>query len=516
MRIALPLMLGGILGALIFLSIYGTEFFSWPGPGDFSSITIVVLLVSLPVAAIASAWLSKTKHGSKLPGMVVIFIIGILVSPAAAGIAVVVNSSESLVYGRLEARNFYVEPGLQSDSGSIGTTVKVWSSKETLNLTAVNTLTRSKSELISQSVDSRSIESSSTSYKTDFPYLHTLSFEVAGAYELFETSEPRQKDFTILREEIQTTENCQVGLVYPTFTWAAYNSGAEKNLYTVPIGTWVDSLSPISGNREDYHTHSVSSSLGRVLLEQVDCMTPLSDSDLHETNDWANLDLIVISGHSEFWTSEMLDHVEKFVRDGGNLAIFSGNVAYKDFEISDKGIRFTKLWAEGGLGEETLLGSAFRYGGYSPTRKFDASQAADLGLTEQEFAGSDGMWALQPDHPIFQGTNLRYLESFGVAGKIHYQEMDGVPLEKESFAIDRRAYSGPVSDEGVLAYSYASYDQESITKHGSIVEFNLGRGHVVNLGSLGWGNSVANDKAAKSIALNTISYLLGKNAQVLP
>ena len=502
---------------MVFLSIYGTEFFSWPGPGDLSSITIIVLLVTLPLVAITSAQLSRAKHESKLPSIFGIFIIGALLSPAAAGVAVVARNPESLFHGRGgESRTFYVEPDVQTSRGSIGSTVKVWSSKETLDLTAVNTLTHAKFDLTSASVNTRTIGSSSNSYETDFPYLHTLELEGGGAYELFEPSNPNQKDFTILREEIQEADNCPVGLVYPTFTWTAYNSGAERNLYTVPIGSWVDSLGPISGNRDDYHTHSVSSNLGRVLLEQLDCVTPLSDSDLNDTNDWANLDLIVISGHSEFWTSEMFNHVDKFVRNGGNLAIFSGNVAFKDFEISDKGVRFTKNWSEGGVGEESLFGSAFRFGGYSPTRKFDASQAADLGLTEQEFDGSDGMWALQPDHPIFEGTNLRYLDSFGVAAKIHYQEMDGVPLEKESFAIDRLAYSGPVSDQGVLAYSYASYDGESISKHGSIIDFELGSGHVVNLGSLSWGNSVTSHKIAKTIALNTISYLLGEKAQGSP
>jgi hypothetical protein len=35
--------------------------------------------------------------------------------------------------------------------------------------------------------------------------------------------------------------------------------------------------------------------------------------------------LILSVGHDEYWSARMRDHLEVFIRDGGNLAFFSGN-----------------------------------------------------------------------------------------------------------------------------------------------------------------------------------------------
>jgi hypothetical protein len=47
--------------------------------------------------------------------------------------------------------------------------------------------------------------------------------------------------------------------------------------------------------------------------------------------------LLVIVGHSEYWSGDMRDQVEGFVRNGGNVAFFAGNVCWWQVRFEDGG-----------------------------------------------------------------------------------------------------------------------------------------------------------------------------------
>ncbi|WP_055590864.1 N,N-dimethylformamidase beta subunit family domain-containing protein [Peterkaempfera griseoplana] len=47
--------------------------------------------------------------------------------------------------------------------------------------------------------------------------------------------------------------------------------------------------------------------------------------------------LLVVNGHDEYWTWEMRDRVEDFVRAGGNLAVFGANTAWWQMRLEDDG-----------------------------------------------------------------------------------------------------------------------------------------------------------------------------------
>ena len=50
-----------------------------------------------------------------------------------------------------------------------------------------------------------------------------------------------------------------------------------------------------------------------------------------------NYRLFVTVGHSEYWSKEMRDNVEQFVKNGGNAAFFSGNTCFWQVRIEDDG-----------------------------------------------------------------------------------------------------------------------------------------------------------------------------------
>ena len=46
-----------------------------------------------------------------------------------------------------------------------------------------------------------------------------------------------------------------------------------------------------------------------------------------------NYDLLLIVDHDEYWSREMRDNVDRFVRNGGNVAVFSGNTCYRQVRL---------------------------------------------------------------------------------------------------------------------------------------------------------------------------------------
>jgi hypothetical protein len=59
--------------------------------------------------------------------------------------------------------------------------------------------------------------------------------------------------------------------------------------------------------------------------------------DIGDALDLDSYDCLIVAGHSEYWTGQMRDAVERFVAGGGNLVCLSGNTAYRQVRLEDGG-----------------------------------------------------------------------------------------------------------------------------------------------------------------------------------
>jgi hypothetical protein len=264
-------------------------------------------------------------------------------------------------------------------------------------------------------------------------------------------------------------------------------------------------------------------------------------------------------GHDEYWSWGMRDTADAFVDAGGSWAIFSGNMCFwqvrfeDDFQTmvcykgrartedpvvgTDRAHTITTAWSLPAIGrpEPLSTGLSFTRGGY-----------ARVGKGTPRSAG--GYTIYRPEHPVFEGTNLRYGDLLGAKDRIVGYELDGcelslvqgrpVPtyadhtpagLEVLGMAPARLlsitdTYSevpvklwadpSPPGDlEGVAFTLFGSMSPQNVAKiaynHTVIGMFERGKGRVFHAGTTDWAYGLDSDPLVQKVTANVVSLLGG-------
>src|SRR6266511_2572984 len=63
----------------------------------------------------------------------------------------------------------------------------------------------------------------------------------------------------------------------------------------------------------------------------VECCSSI---DLHDDPTLlSSYDCLLVAGHDEYWTKDMRDQVERFIANGGNVVVLSGNTCYRQVRL---------------------------------------------------------------------------------------------------------------------------------------------------------------------------------------
>ena len=228
-----------------------------------------------------------------------------------------------------------------------------------------------------------------------------------------------------------TGSSYDITVVYPSNTLNAYNFAGGKSLYA-----------------PDYHNRATVASYLRsnILYYQVFYLwlgkqnytvNYIADCDVDDYSNIENSKVVILTGHSEYWTRKARLNIDKFVDSGRNLLMLSGNnmwwqvrynqsknlmICYKnntggydDDNSSDplvNTIYSTVNWGSPSVNYSIVksTGSDFRYGGYGQM------------LTDRW----NGYKILQENSPILKGTGLKN----GDILHIPSTEYDGSPVMK--------------------------------------------------------------------------------------
>jgi hypothetical protein len=263
-------------------------------------------------------------------------------------------------------------------------------------------------------------------------------------------------------------------------------------------------------------------------------------------------DVVLLVGHSEYWSGPQRNAIEAFVDRGGRLAIFSGNTAFWKVRWEDEGrtlvchkwkgetaedvppAKATHLWSHPMFGrpEASLTGLSFIYGGYHR-----------LGLCVARGAG--GYTVYRPEHWALEGADLYWGDLFGDQVPLLGYENDGCPL---AFGADGRPAAGDglgvPQDLEIIALAPAAFAEAPspyrplippeqldvvariafggdgpeaqarvLRGHAVMASFRRGAGEVFNAGTTEWAHGLgAGDPFVERITRNVLDRFLGAGA----
>lgn len=243
------------------------------------------------------------------------------------------------------------------------------------------------------------------------------------------------------------------------------------------------------------------------------------DEDIENYSAIRNNKLLIIVGHSEYWTRKARENIDKFVANGGNLLILSGNVmwwhvrynnsknkmiCYRYSDIDPDTIMKNKTvqWNDSVLKYNIFksIGADFSLGGYGNTDK-------DMGW--------DGYKVIKPNSPIFRNTEIK--KDSVIA--LYTEEYDGAPL------LGFNNLNEPILDSNKLNFYKAeiiAFDLGFRLKPtvGTFIVFQKtpNSGIVINTASTNWcsktGIGGRDSIIIRKITQNMIDILLEPNSNV--
>jgi hypothetical protein len=261
-------------------------------------------------------------------------------------------------------------------------------------------------------------------------------------------------------------------------------------------------------------------------------------------------EVVLLVGHSEYWSARERDQLEAFVDRGGNLAIFSGNTAFWKVRWENDGKTLichkwkgeseavpdadkTHLWSHAMFAkpEAAITGLSFVYGGYHRLGNCAAR-------------GAGGYTIYRDKHWALEGTDLYYGDVIGGAIPLVGYENDGCPIKFDDnnlpvpnggagvpdnleiiafvpavFAEDADSpYRPLIPPEQMDVVATAAYGDASPASqlrtargHAVMASFKRGKGEVFNAGTTEWAHGLAaNDPFVTRITRNVLKRFLGE------
>lgn len=247
------------------------------------------------------------------------------------------------------------------------------------------------------------------------------------------------------------------------------------------------------------------------LADQTYDVGYLCDMDMDDLSNLEGAELLIIAGHSEYWTRQARHNFDHFIDNGGNALIISGNtmwwqvrytedksqmIAYKNFK-NDTLVPDTlrsQVWSYAKLDYPigNSIGVDFEHGGF--------------GLKEDD--GWDGFKIVCEESPLLNGTELEYGDILSLPS----DELDGAHLEFKGNKVEL------INDYGFYKYELIGYDLASRKENSNgvwiVMQKTPESGIIINAASTNWcdksGINGDDGDLIEIITKNSIEILLNK------
>ena len=260
----------------------------------------------------------------------------------------------------------------------------------------------------------------------------------------------------------------------------------------------------------------------RWMRDQAIAFEVASDHDLEDPSLLSRYNVVVLVGHSSYWTASARQNLETFLAGGGHIAIFGGNtmwwqarmenggrtlVAYKDAEAdpatgSNNSV-VTVNWFDYPVfkPENMITGTSFRHGGYA-NRDGDPATWSDDPSTFRSKPVEEriGYTVRDPGSWVFEGTNVQVGQAFG-------RDAAGLEVDAPVFNCDANGLPGaPDGSDGTpLNYEILAYTR-AYQGYGTVGIYTTPAGGAVfNAATQQWVGALFTDPVVERITQNVLT-----------
>lgn len=268
---------------------------------------------------------------------------------------------------------------------------------------------------------------------------------------------------------------------------------------------------------------------------------------------------VVFTGHDEYWTWEMREHLDAFLDDGGQVARLGGNFLWQ-VRLSDAGDRQTcfkyRAPAEDPVRDDLDRRHLLTYAwdadavGKPGATTFGCTGAAGIYVAVGGLAArpSGGFTIYRPDHWMLAGTYSHYGDVLGAPGWVATYEVDGLDYvirdglpyatgadgvdpesveivglcvasnrEVDHSAVDSQLDIGEEDVRMLADVRYGEVTPDTLDRAargcGVMSEYRRGRGRVVNAASAEWVNGLRiRDAGVEQVTRTILDSLLTTSA----
>jgi len=313
---------------------------------------------------------------------------------------------------------------------------------------------------------------------------------------------------------VRSKKQPEILVVYSSNTENAYSKSGGKSLYSYdPIAKKhtpiVSFLRPIG-----LPSHSTDF-LRWINTQKAYSIGYICDKDLDNYENIKGAKLLIIPGHNEYWTRMARRNFDRFVDEGSNSLILSGNTMWWQVRYNDEKNQLicyknkeydsavdslkTVTWPEALVNYPIInsIGLDFNHGGY--------------GLKDDN--GWDGFKIVNPRSPLLKGTGLKYNDIL----KLPTDEYDGTLLEfsNDSTKVELKNKSLFHKSE-LIGYDFGFRFHTTIGTW-IVIQHKASSGVIINTASTDWCSKTGmlgkSSHIIKKITLNMIDLLLQNNKE---
>lgn len=288
-------------------------------------------------------------------------------------------------------------------------------------------------------------------------------------------------------------------VLYPSNTSNAYNNAGGKSLY---YGDFDSDSNPLP-NSEDSRARAVS--FQRPFVQPLYIYTRgclkwfwtdvpmkshfryISDYDMEDFAQLQHAKILIIIGHSEYWTRQARINFDLFVAQGGHVIVLSGNNMWWQSRLVSGGDQEICYKNENEDPTTDPLLKTINWNSSTLQMSIESSLGADFnlgGFGLRQDIGWDGYRIVAPNNPLFEGTGIHLGDIISNPSS----EYDGAPLliqtTPEGYPIlDTNALG--FSQVELLGYDYGSRNGQTTVGTMIVFQKTLTSGIVLNTASTG-------------------------------